>query len=251
MIKVDNVSHGYNGNIILKNILFSVNEGICLGIMGASGSGKSTLSRLLIGLEKAQKGKIFFNGVSYDKMNKNQIRERYKNIQIVFQNAFGAVNPNFTVKDTLFEPLNIFNGYSMKENEKKDLAIEILKSVELSKVSLNIKARKLSGGQLQRLCLARALIVKPKVLILDEALSGLDPLIQYEMLSLLANLKTTFNLTYIFIAHDFMSCYYLCDEILVLDKGKIIEHIKQIGEDMQVKNPQTAKLILPYECKKI
>lgn len=243
MIEVKELNHFYSGRQILKNISFVVKKNTCLGIMGESGSGKSSLARLLINLEKPSSGDIAWKGIFYSQMDKKILKEKYREIQIVFQDAFSAVNPNFTIKDVLYEPLNIFYRKKMTLQEKEELALEALEYVNLSYVDFEKKARKLSGGQLQRLCLARALIVKPKLLILDESLSGLDPLIQNEMLNLLSRLKGQLNLTYIFIAHDFLSCYYLCDEIIILDKGEIIEHIKDLDNKLQVNHPKTKKLI--------
>ncbi len=243
MLIVDNLSQSYGEHQVLKNISFELEAGKALGIMGESGSGKSTLARFLIGLEKAGRGDIAWNGKYYSKMNKAELKQRHRELQIVFQDAFSAVNPNFTVRAVLYEALNIIYGNKMKAAEKERLALEVLDYVELQGTDFEKKARKLSGGQLQRLCLARALIAKPKLLILDESLSGLDPLIQYEILDLLAKLKDELHLTYIFIAHDFMSCYYLCDEIIILDQGVLIEHIKDLDAGLTVTHPKTKKLI--------
>lgn len=240
---VDKITKVYGDKRVLNDISFTVKAGTCLGLMGESGSGKSTIGRLLIGLENPTAGTISFNGIYYHNMSKKQLTERCSNIQIVFQNAFGAVNPKFTVKQILFEPLKLLAKNKMTVQEKIALANDMLKHVGLENISLDQLGRNLSGGQLQRLCIARALIIKPKVIILDESLSGLDPLIQRQILDLLGDLKNEFNLTYIFIAHDFMSCYYLCDEIIILDKGEIIDTINPSDAIVNITNERTTRLI--------
>ncbi len=247
MLVVDNLSQAYGSHLVLKNISFKLKRGHALGIMGESGSGKSTLARFLIGLEKAGRGDISWNGVYYSKMNKEELRQRHREMQIVFQDAFSAVNARFTVEDVLYEPLHIFYGKKIKADEKREKALKVLDYVELSGVDLKKKAHFLSGGQLQRLCLARALIVEPQLLILDESLSGLDPLIQLEILNLLARLKKELNLTYIFIAHDFLSCYYLCDQIIILDQGEIIEYIDDLDKELELKHEKSKKIISVLE----
>ncbi len=180
----------------------------------------------------------------------NKGKQRHREMQIVFQDALSAVNQRFTVEDVLYEPLNIFYGRSIKEDEKREKAIKVLDYVELSGMDLKKKAHFLSGGQLQRLCLARALIVDPKVLILDESLSGLDPLVQLEILNLLGRLKHELHLTYIFSAHVFSSCYYLCDEIIILDQGEIIETIDNLDEPLDLKHEKSKKIIAGLDVKK-
>ncbi|MDO4793327.1 MAG: dipeptide/oligopeptide/nickel ABC transporter ATP-binding protein [Filifactor alocis] len=242
-LEVSEVTKRYGRSKVLQKVSFCVEEGSCVGIMGESGSGKSTVARLLTGLETHSEGDLFYEGRSYSKMTKAEERDRNRRVQMVFQNSSGAVNPNFSVGDVLFEPLNICYGKKMSKEEKTRRAQEYLAGVGLEKIALSQKARQLSGGQLQRVCIARALMTEPSVLVLDESLSGLDPLVQQKMLKLLGDLKSRFNLTYVFIAHDFMTCYYLCDKIIVMDGGRIIETLENIGEEIRVRHPLTKRLL--------
>lgn len=242
----------YGSHTVLDNISFSAEEGSCIGIMGESGCGKSTVARLIAGLEKPDSGSLFFEDIPYSQMNREQELHRRQNIQLVFQNALGAVNPNFSVEEVLLEPLDICFKKKMKKEEKLDQAQEKMRQVGLEKVSFSRPARQLSGGQLQRLCLARALILRPSVLILDESLSGLDPLVQRQMLTLLGELQRELCLTYLFISHDFGACYHLCDKIFVMDSGRIIDTLEDLDGELLLHSPLTKRLLgtairsLPY-----
>lgn len=255
-LTVSGVTKKYGKNTVLQNVSFCVEEGSCIGIMGESGSGKSTVARLLTGLEKCSEGELFYEGIAYSKMTKSQEKNRNRMIQMVFQNSLGAVNPNFSVKDVLLEALHICYGKKMSTEEKLKRANDALVQVRLDHLSLSQKARQLSGGQLQRLCIARALMIQPSILVLDESLSGLDPLVQQQILTLLGDLKSRLHLTYVFIAHDFRTCYYLCDKIIIMDGGKIIEILEDLGgEEISVTHSLTERLlgdamnILPFRRK--
>lgn len=238
---VKEVSKRYGQNLVLDKVSFELEEGSCLALMGESGCGKSTMARLIVGLEKYDGGEILYDGTAYPKMNRAQLKNRNQNIQLVFQNALGAVNPNFSVYDVLIEPLDIC-GYKLSKAEKEERAKEMLARVGLEKIDLQRPARQLSGGQLQRVCIGRALMPEPKVLVLDESLSGLDPLIQRQMLRLLGDLKKNLQLTYLFIAHDFGACYYICDKMIVMDSGRVIEQIEDMN-NLVITSPVTKKLM--------
>lgn len=242
-IRVSHISKKYGKHTVLKDVDFLIEEGSCVGIMGESGSGKSTIARILTGLEQCDKGDVFYEESAYSKMSRSEVKHRNRIIQMVFQNSLGAVNPNFSVGETLMEPLNILHGKKMKREEKEERAKSYLFQVGLEHISLSQKARQLSGGQLQRLCIARALMTEPSVLVLDESLSGLDPLVQRQMLKLLGDLKCKFQLTYVFISHDFMTCYYLCDKIFVMDEGRIIDVLADLDGEIRIAHPLTKRLL--------
>lgn len=229
MIKCHHIGKIIQQKTILKDCHFSVNKGDILGIMGESGSGKSTLARIIIGLDKPSQGHVLFHGKPYS-VKKDGVR-----ILLVFQDAFHSVNPLFTVQDILCEAL--------PKPINQDHISHILQDVGLDETFLNKTPRQLSGGQLQRICIARALLLKPEVIIFDEALSGLDPVIQGKLLRLLYRLKQRYQLTYIFISHDPNLCKAICHRILVMFEGQIIDTLDQLDDPITVKHPITRQLL--------
>ena len=227
ILKIENLSKSYGKQQVLSDINIELNENECLGIMGESGSGKSTLAKLLVRLEKEHTGTIIYEDINYENLTNNDILKLNKEIQFVFQSSLNAVNPRYTVEKIMLEPLEIHQKDMTKE-KKIEKIIEMLRHVGLSEDYLKHNPRNLSGGQLQRVCIARALILEPKIIILDESLSGLDPLIQVQILELLAKLKNEWNLTYILISHDFEACYYLCDKIVLFKNGRLVKTFTEI-----------------------
>ena len=215
--------------MVVKDCNFSVQKGEMIGLMGESGSGKSTLAKLLLGLEKPSQGEILLDSQPYS-VKKSGVR-----ILLVFQDSLHSVNPNFTVEQVLTEAL--------PKNVAREEVEAILEDVGLDKSYLNQLARQLSGGQLQRICIARGLLLKPDVLIFDEALSGLDPIVQGRLLRLLYDLWEKYQLTYLFISHDFKLSYALCHRILVMADGEIVDEIKDFELPIQAHHPVTKKLI--------
>ena len=240
---IENVSKYYDKKAILSKINLSISQNECLGIMGESGSGKSTLAKLLVGLESFDEGNIIFNEISYKNINKKQFSLIHCKIQLVFQNAFGAVNPKYTVEEVLTEPLKIHYKKELSYEEMKKRAKNFLEKVGLNAEFISQKATQLSGGQLQRVCIARALILEPEIIIFDESVSGLDPIIQEQILELLGSLKETMNLTYIFISHDFEACYYLCDKIVIIENGEIADIIENLDSPIIVKNERIRRIL--------
>lgn len=240
---IENVSKHYDKKAILSKINLSISQNECLGIMGESGSGKSTLAKLLVGLESFDEGNIIFNEISYKNINKKQLSLIHRKIQLVFQNAFGAVNPKYTVEEVLTEPLKIHYKKELSYEEMKKRAENFLEKVGLNPEFMSQKAIQLSGGQLQRVCIARALILEPEIIIFDESVSGLDPIIQEQILELLGSLKETLNLTYIFVSHDFEACYYLCDKIAIIENGEIADIIENLDSPIIVKNERIKRIL--------
>ena len=240
---IENVSKYYDKKAILSKINLSISQNECLGIMGESGSGKSTLAKLLVGLEPFDEGNIIFNEISYKNINKKQLSLIHRKIQLVFQNAFGAVNPKYTVEEILTEPLKIHYKKELSYEEMKKRAENFLEKVGLNPEFMSQKAIQLSGGQLQRVCIARALILEPEIIIFDESVSGLDPIIQEQILELLGSLKEIMNLTYIFVSHDFEACYYLCDKIAIIENGEIADIIENLDSPIIVKNERIKRIL--------
>ena len=183
------------------------------------------------------------NEISYKNINKKQLSLIHRKIQLVFQNAFGAVNPKYTVEEVLTEPLKIHYKKELSYEEMKKRAENFLEKVGLNPEFMSQKAIQLSGGQLQRVCIARALILEPEIIIFDESVSGLDPIIQEQILELLGSLKETMNLTYIFISHDFEACYYLCDKIAIIENGEIADIIENLDSPVIVKNERIERIL--------
>lgn len=219
---------------VLQGISFSVKKGDCVGLIGESGSGKSTLSRLILGLEKANSGSITIEGQPVKKW----IKENQGQMSVVFQDYTSSANPRFTIKEVIAEPL-IALGKNDKIEEKVK---ELLDRVGLSAALMDRYPHELSGGQLQRVCIARAISTKPRFMVLDEAISSLDVSIQAQILELLRDLKHALNMTYLFIAHDLQAVASLCDEVLFLYKGKIVENISS-NNLANAKNEYAQKLL--------
>ena len=240
LLEVKNIEFSYgrrklkrNNANILKNVSFSLNGGECLGLIGESGSGKSTLGRIILGLEKQQKGTITFNGV----LNRDVWQ---KELNVVFQDYTTSVNPRFKVIDIIKETL-LEKKLNREELEKK--VIELLEQVGLNKDYLYRYPHELSGGQLQRVCIARAISQKPKFILLDEAISSLDVSVQVQVLDLLIELKEKYNLSYLFITHDLSAVTYICDKVMFLKNGEIIEKIDDIKDLKYVKNEYSRALL--------
>ena len=216
----------YGQQEVLNSFSLDIEKGKCLAVMGESGSGKSTIAKIIIGLEKPNSGEVKI----FD-----------KDIEFLFQDSYNALNPRMTVEDLIYEPLQFSTDIDVKD--KREFILELLKQVELAPELLTRRRDELSGGQLQRVCLARALSTKPQIMIFDESLSGLDPLVQDKILDLLYKIQKEYNLTYIFISHDFRLCYFLADRIILIDKGKIIEDFKDLDKEI-ISKTEIGKILL-------
>lgn len=242
MLKVDNIGKTYKkGGLfsserqnVLKNVSFECKNGECLGIIGESGSGKSTLGRLLLGIEKPDYGMILF-----DEKNVEDRKVRLGNISAVFQDYKSSINPFYTVEDAILEPMKIQNK-SRREN--KDKAVNLLNQVGLPAYYRDKYPHELSGGEVQRVCIARAISTEPKCIILDEAISSLDVSVQTQVLELLKELKRIYNMSYIFITHDLQAAAYICDRIIIFRDGQI-EEIVGIEQLKDVQSVYARKLL--------
>ena len=225
-VELINIVKKYGQQEVLNSFSLDIKKGKCLAVMGESGSGKSTIAKIIIGLEKPNLGEVKI----FD-----------KDIEFLFQDSYNALNPRMTVEDLIYEPLQFSTDIDVKD--KRAFILELLKQVELAPELLTRRRDELSGGQLQRVCLARALSTKPQIMIFDESLSGLDPLVQDKILDLLYKIQKEYNLTYIFISHDFRLCYFLADRIILIDKGKIIEDFKDLDKEI-IPKTEIGKILL-------
>lgn len=200
---------------------FTIYEGETLGLVGESGSGKTTLGQMIAKLIKPSFGEITFEGENLYTNNRTVKKEIRKNIQMVFQNPYASLNPTKKIGFLMAEPLKIHTKMSNKEiNEQVEYMLD---KVGLDKSCKNAYPKELSGGQRQRISIAIALMLKPKLVIADEAVSALDISIQSKILNLFNELQEEFNLTYLFISHDLNVIHYISDRIMVMYLGEIVE----------------------------
>ncbi|MEK6452244.1 MULTISPECIES: ABC transporter ATP-binding protein [unclassified Myroides] len=226
----------------LKDINFDIYEGETLGLVGESGCGKSTLGNVILQLDKATKGEIFYKGKDIAKLSSSEFRALRKDIQIIFQDPYSSLNPRKTVGEAILEPMVVHKLYA-SDKERKAKVIDILERVGLDESVCDRYPHEFSGGQRQRIGIARTVAVQPKLIICDESVSALDISVQAQVLNLLNELKENFGFTYIFISHDLAVVKYMSDNILVMNKGEI----EEIAEaDVLYRSPKkdyTKKLI--------
>ena len=207
--------------IALQGVSFAIRPESTLALVGESGSGKSTLAFCLACLERPTSGRIIFQGNEITALDEEQQRAVRPQIQLVFQDPARSLNPRFSALDLVNEPL-LLQG-RVNKREREDRVRTLLAQVGLPQEKALQRAEEFSGGQRQRLAIARALALEPKLLILDEALSALDCSVQAQIANLLLELQSSLGLTYLFITHDFAMAGHLADEIAVMERGKVVE----------------------------
>jgi len=206
----------------VKGVSFTVEKGRTVAIVGESGCGKSTLARILTLIDPATSGELFIRGKKVDITKGDLTKELRREVQIVFQNPYGSLNPRQKIGDTLTAPL-VIQG-NVPADERRERAMTMLKKVGLSEEHYNRYPHMFSGGQRQRIAIARALMLNPSLLVLDEPVSALDLSVQAQVLNLLADLQDEFNLTYVFISHDLSVVRYIADEVMVMYFGEAVEY---------------------------
>ncbi|SJZ86895.1 nickel import ATP-binding protein NikE [Consotaella salsifontis] len=205
----------------LEDVSLSIAEGETVALLGRSGCGKSTLARLLAGLEKPDAGKVSYRGTPLSMLDRPARRAFRRDIQMVFQDSPSAVNPRFTVSAIIGEPLRHLTELDAAEREAR--VSELLEMVELPASIATRLPSQISGGQLQRVCIARALAAGPKLIILDEAVSNLDIHLQTAALDLLSQLQRSEAIAYLFVTHDLRLVERFAARALVMDEGRIVE----------------------------
>ncbi len=205
----------------VDGIDFFVREGETLGLVGESGCGKSTTGRTILQLYRPTEGSVIFRGKDLAKLKGEELRKMRKDMQMIFQDPYASLNPRMTVGDIIGEPLEVHA--IVKGKEKKDRVMDLLQTVGLNPYFINRYPHEFSGGQRQRIGVARALAVQPAFIVCDEPISALDVSIQAQIINLLEELQSKFNLTYLFIAHDLSVVRHISDRIAVMYLGKVME----------------------------
>lgn len=228
-------------NQVLFDVSLKVSQGTCLGILGESGSGKSTLGRVICGLLKPDTGEVKIQDVSVY-ASRNGRKNLQKRLSVVFQDYTTSANPRFRVKEIIAEGLAARERNQKIRLNRLEEINRLLELVGLNSSYANRYPHELSGGQLQRVCIARAVACQPEIILFDEAISSLDAHTQIQIMDLLHDLKEKLGLTYIFITHDLTSVTYLCDDVLFLYHGRIIEHIP-VSRIAETKDDYARKLL--------
>src|SRR5271155_812956 len=232
--------------LAVDDVSLDVQAGETLGLVGESGSGKSTLGRLILRLIEPTSGAILFDGVDLIKANANRLRRLRRDMQIIFQDPFGSLDPRYRVQDVFAEPL-ILHPKIMHErlgrDARRERVRELLRAVGMDESALQRYPHEFSGGQRQRIGIARALALRPKFIVADEPVSALDVSVGAQIVNLLAQLQREFGLTYLFISHSMPVVRYLATRIAVMYRGKIVE----IGTTEQItaqpQHPYTRSLL--------
>jgi peptide/nickel transport system ATP-binding protein len=211
----------------VKDVSFQLTIGKSLGIVGESGSGKSTLARLVMALEKPTQGKVLFKGKDLNALPQDQLRHARSDFQMVFQDPYGSLDPRQKVLRIVTEPLhstlNSGSGPSLSAQDLKDRATQALAEVGLRASDLDKYPHEFSGGQRQRIAIARALITRPSLIVADEPVSALDVSVQAQVLNLMMDLQDRFGLSYLFVSHDLAVVNLMCDDVIVLQHGQVVE----------------------------
>ena len=206
----------------VDDISFDLQEGRTLGLVGESGCGKSTTGRSILRLIEPTSGEIFFQGKDITKLSKGQMRHVRKDMQIIFQDPFSSLDPKKTINQIISEPIRV-NRILTDKHAIEDRVLELMETVGLAERLINSYPHELDGGRRQRIGIARALAMRPKLIVCDEPVSALDVSIQAQILNLLKTLQEKMHLTYIFITHDLSVVNHFSDEIAVMYLGSIVE----------------------------
>jgi len=225
----------------LNGVSFSIDAGRSLGIVGESGSGKSTLARLVMALDAPTSGTVHLLGRDLHQLPPAELREARRDFQMVFQDPYGSLDPRQTVERIVTEPLQAQGQTSRAE--QREQAQAVLSQVGLRPTDLGKYPHEFSGGQRQRIAIARALITRPRLIVADEPVSALDVSVQAQVLNLMQDLQQQFGITYMLISHDLAVVNHLCDEVVVLYQGRIVERGAPAELFRNAQHPYTQSLV--------
>ena len=225
----------------LNGVNFSIAAGRSLGIVGESGSGKSTLARLVMALDAPTSGTVELLGRNLHQLPAEELRQARRDFQMVFQDPYGSLDPRQTVERIVTEPLQA-QGQTTRA-EQREQAAQVLSQVGLRTNDLGKYPHEFSGGQRQRIAIARALITRPRLIVADEPVSALDVSVQAQVLNLMQDLQQQFGITYMLISHDLAVVNHLCDEVVVLYQGRIVERGSPGELFRNAQHPYTQSLV--------
>jgi peptide/nickel transport system ATP-binding protein len=227
--------------VALADLGFSLRPGHSLGIVGESGSGKSTLARLVMALEVPTAGRVLFDGQDLNALPPTALRRARAGFQMVFQDPFGSLDPRRSVGRSVAEPLDLVGARDRAERETR--VAQALEAVGLRAADATKYPHEFSGGQRQRIAIARALVTRPKLIVADEPVSALDVSVQAQVLNLMQDLQDEFGITYLFISHDLAVIDLVCDEVIVLQQGRMVEHAPADRLFADPQHPYTRRLL--------
>lgn len=238
LLKVSHLSKSFDQQIVVNDLSFELSIGKCLGIVGESGSGKSTLAKMIVRLVNPDQGTIYFEDQEVKDYTHKALFKVGRHIQYIYQNPMSAFMPRMKIKQFMLEP---YLNYHLKNKTEALMDIKyLLKEVELDESCLDKYPHQLSGGQLQRIVIARAISLNPKLIICDEITSALDVIVQEEIIALLKKLIQKKKISILFISHDNAIVSKISDELLVMYQGQCVEKLTQLSEAM---HPYTKELI--------
>ncbi|MDI6600431.1 MAG: dipeptide ABC transporter ATP-binding protein [Thermoanaerobacteraceae bacterium] len=225
----------------VDGVSFNVKQGKTLGLVGESGCGKSTTGRTILRLYEPTEGAIYFEGIDIVTLDKEKLRAKRKDMQIIFQDPYASLNPRLTAGEIIGRAIDIHNIARGKERQRRIL--QLLDVVGLKREHYNRYPNEFSGGQRQRIGIARALAVNPKLIVCDEPISALDVSIQAQIINLLKDIQEQFHLTYVFIAHNLAVVKHISDDVAVMYLGKIVEMAEKDELFLRPQHPYTAALL--------
>lgn len=226
----------------VADVSFSLKEGETLGVVGESGCGKSTLGRSLLRLIEPTAGQIVWQGSDIAGLTAEEMRQKRRDMQMIFQDPIASLDPRMTIGDIIAEPLTVFER-ALSKAERRHRVLEVMDTVGLAGDMLNRYPHEFSGGQAQRIGIARAIVTRPKLVVCDEPVSALDVSIQAQIINLLQDLKRKFGLTMIFISHDLSIMRLISDRIMVLYLGRVVEMADKASLFADPKHPYTRALL--------